>query len=169
MQRFIKFFLSLTAPPAGLRDLFLCTWGRGCLETRAWLFPAFVERSKCLQSAVGHFRRLATPEPICAVRPPMGVISTTTGHFYGLLSSGSAEPGSDPAQCDSALPTGSQGEQMGIKPITSARLETCSTVEAAECHALINGAAKSLLYIFSSAYKYGIVLWDGVLDEVQDW
>lgn len=130
-----SFFLSLTAPPAGLRDLFLCTWGRGCLETRAWLFPAFVERSKCLQSAVGHFRRLATPEPLCAFRPPMGVISTTTGHFYGLLSSSSAEPGSDPAQCDSAVPTGSQGEQMWIKPITSARLETCSTVEAVEYHA----------------------------------
>ncbi len=121
-QRFVKFFPSLTAPPAGLRDVFLCTRGCGCLETRAWLFPAFVERSKCLRSAVGHLRHLAAPEPLCAVRPPVGVISTTTGHFYGLLSSGSAEPGSDPAQRDSALPAGSQGEQMGIKPITSALL-----------------------------------------------
>lgn len=83
-----------------------------------------MECSKCLQSAVGDLCRLSTPESHRAGRPPMGVIFTTTGCFYGLLSSGSAESGSDPTQRDAALPAGPQGEQIGNKHMTSSLVES---------------------------------------------
>lgn len=98
------------APPAGVYRLFCRARGRDRSEAGAWLRPASVEHGERVLSGVGDMRRLAAPQPLCALRTPVDVISTPAGRLHRLLSSGPTESGYDPARRDTSLPVGAEGE-----------------------------------------------------------
>lgn len=69
-----------------------------------------MEHGERVLSGVGDMRRLAAPQPLCALGTPVDVISTPAGRLHRLLSSGPTESGYDPARRDTSLPVGAEGE-----------------------------------------------------------